>query len=242
MMQGVDGIDRNGAKVASVTYEYEVCFKCHGDFTPDLDFVPRVLSVTNTRLAFDPSNPSYHPVLSVGRNLNVPSIPSRFEPGMTASDTIYCTTCHADDEGGSQGPHGSAFPPILRERYETTDNATESFESYALCYRCHDRSSILSDAGFPAKPKAIRTTASGGGHSGHLAVGASCAACHDPHGVHDTAGGMRTGSHTHLINFDTRTVLPKPGEQYPTFEDTGILSGSCTLVCHGVAHDSLSYP
>jgi len=236
MMQGVSGIDRNGAKITTVTYEYEVCFKCHGDFTPDLDFVPRVLSVTNTRRAFDPSNPSYHPVISVGRNLNVPSIPSRFEPGMTASQTIYCTACHVDDEGGSKGPHGSAYPPILRERYETANNATESFESYALCYRCHDRSSILSDAGFPTKGSG------GGGHSGHLAAGAPCAACHDPHGVYDTAGGMRTGSHTHLINFDTRTVLPKAGDRYPIFEDTGTFSGSCTLVCHGVVHDSLSYP
>ena len=39
---------------------------------------------------------------------------------------IYCTTCHADDEGGSRGPHGSSFPPILRERYETADNTPES--------------------------------------------------------------------------------------------------------------------
>ena len=31
----------------------EVCFKCHGDNTPDIDFIPRVVPNTNTREAFD---------------------------------------------------------------------------------------------------------------------------------------------------------------------------------------------
>ncbi|HEU4400557.1 MAG TPA: cytochrome c3 family protein, partial [Candidatus Polarisedimenticolia bacterium] len=69
MLRGMDGVDRNGAALRSVTYEYEVCFKCHADSTPDLDYVPRVLTGTNMRLAFDPSNPSYHPVVAMGKNL-----------------------------------------------------------------------------------------------------------------------------------------------------------------------------
>lgn len=240
-LRGVSGVDRNGVDIRPARYEYEVCFKCHADNTPDIDYIPRVLSVTNTRLAFDPSNPSYHPVINMGKNVNIPSIPSQFEPGMSASVLIYCTTCHADDEGGSRGPHGSSFAPILKERYETADNTPESYDNYALCYRCHNRSSILSDASFRKAP--FRTTASGGGHSGHLAAGAPCSACHDAHGVNDSgAAGLRgTGSHTHLINFDTRIVLPKPGNQSPIFTDTGTFSGSCTLVCHGVAHDNTSY-
>ena len=40
-------------------------------------------------------------------------------------------------EGGSRGPHGSSFRPILTERYETADNTPESYDHYALCYRCH---------------------------------------------------------------------------------------------------------
>jgi hypothetical protein len=242
MLRGVNGIDRNGAQLRAVKYEYEVCFKCHADYTPDLDYVPRVVSVTNTRLAFDLSNPSYHPVVAVGKNLNIPSIPSSFRPGMTPSDQIYCTSCHADDEGGSRGPHGSSFAPLLKERNETADGTPESFDNYALCYRCHDRTSILSDASF--MKKTTRTTVSGGGHSGHLAAGTPCSACHDPHGVNetDTGGLTGTGSHTHLINFDRRIVLPKTGNPYPVFFDTGMFSGSCTLSCHGVAHDTTSYP
>jgi hypothetical protein len=242
LIQGVSGVDRNGAEIRSATYEYEVCFKCHSDYTPDVSYVPRVLSVVNKRLAFDPSNPSYHPVVGMGRSSNVPSIPSSLQPTLRPSDMIYCTSCHADDEGSSRGPHGSSFTPILKERYELTDYTPESYETYALCYRCHERSSILGDASFAKKT--IRTTPSGGGHSGHLAAGAPCSACHDPHGVDPAGSGVAgdTGSHTHLLNFDTRIVLPKPGNPYPVFIDAGAFSGSCTLVCHGVVHDSTSYP
>jgi predicted CXXCH cytochrome family protein len=242
LLQGVSGVDRNGAAVSAATYEYEVCFKCHSDNTPDLDTIPRVLETTNTRLAFDSDNPSFHPVVDPGRNLNIPSIPSTFEPSMSPSQSIYCSDCHADDEGGSRGPHGSSFAPLLRERYEITDNTPESYDNYALCYRCHERQSIVRDDSF--RKRTFRSTASGGGHSGHLAAGAPCSVCHDPHGVNDSGriGPTGTGSHTHLINFDTRSVLPKPGAAYPVFNDTGEFSGSCTLTCHGVTHDATSYP
>jgi predicted CXXCH cytochrome family protein len=242
MLKGVSGVDRNGIEVTSVTYEYEVCFKCHGDYTSGIQYIPRVINATNMRLAFDPVNSSYHPIVSMGRNLNIPSIPSPLTPTLRASDIIYCTDCHRDDTGVSKGPHGSSFAPILAERYETADGTLESYENYALCYRCHNRTSILSDVSF--KKKMIKTTATGGGHSGHLASGAPCSACHDPHGVAtsiiDTSGS--TGSHTHLINFDSRIVMPKPGSAAPVFIDRGTFSGSCTLVCHGKVHDNLSYP
>jgi len=248
-LRGASGVDRYGAPHDDATYEYEICFKCHADNTPDRSYVARVVDVTNTRRAFDPANASYHPVVSSGKNLNVPSIPSRFEPAMSASDMIYCTSCHADDEGGARGPHGSSFAPILRERYETADNTPESYESYALCYRCHERQSILADTSFQKRLR--RTTPSGGGHSGHLrAVNAPCSACHDAHGVNavgtDGFGGAGSGSHTHLINFDTTIVCGPRGcqdpQSLPVFRDSGTFAGSCTLVCHGVVHDDLSYP
>jgi len=287
-LQGVDGVDRNGMQTTSVRYQYEVCFKCHADDSADFDFVPRVMRDINKRRAFDPGNPSYHPVIAMGKNMNIPSIPSDLAPDMSPSSLMYCTTCHADDEGGSDGPHGSSFAPILKERYETADYTSESFDNYALCYRCHDRSNILSNSSF--RTKTARTTPSGGGHSGHLSAGTPCSACHDPHGISDwgmqqagaagpggtgnlagfqeqpalggfgdqaglaefngqaTAGPFEqtnsagTGSHTHLVNFDTSIVSPKPGTQYPVFTDTGTFSGSCNLVCHGVTHDNASYP
>jgi hypothetical protein len=170
----------------------------------------------------------------MGRNMNIPSIPSPFEPTMSPSVMIYCTTCHADDEGGSRGPHGSAFPPILRERYETNDNTPESYASYALCYRCHNRDSILRNDSFSR-------------HSLHLSarVNAPCSACHDPHGIKDD---FISGDHRHLMNFDTRIVFPVtpgtgvPSSTVPNYQSLGFRAGSCTLVCHGRTHVNQRYP
>ena len=226
----VSGVDRYGVRVATSTYEYEICFKCHADTSGLFTRVARVVNTANARLQFDPINPSYHPVVERGQNPIIPSIPSVYEPALTVSTIITCTQCHNDD-AGTRGPHGSSFAPILRDRYETADNTIESYDNYALCYRCHNRSSILSDNSFR------RNAANKGGHSGHLASGASCSACHDAHGVVDDGA---TGSHTHLINFDTM-VATRFGEANPTFNDLGTFSGSCNLTCHGKPHDNLAY-
>ncbi len=228
---GVSGVDRYGVSIATSIYEYEICFKCHADTSGLFTLVARVVNTSNVRLQFDPINPSYHPVVERGQNPSIPSIPSVYEPALTVSAIIACTQCHNDDEG-TKGPHGSSFAPILRERYETADNTVESYENYALCYRCHNRTSILNDDSFK------RNVANNGGHSGHLASGASCSVCHDAHGVADD-GGM-TGSHTHLINFDTM-VVSNFGYAYPTFNDLGTFSGSCNLTCHGKQHNDLAY-
>jgi predicted CXXCH cytochrome family protein len=245
MIDLVNGVDRFGApKYAPVwdpaNYEYEICFKCHGDTSPGISYIPRVQDETNTRLEFSLSNPSYHPVEGIGKNPDMPSLPSTLEPTLTASSIIYCMDCHDSDTSsevggaGPKGTHGSIYAPILRERYETDDFTAEIYQNYALCYRCHDRTSILNDESFG--PNFLGN----GGHSGHLANGAPCSACHDPHGVQDVPGGP--GDHTHLINFDTRIVSPLVGGGLePHFNDTGTHSGFCTLVCHGISHSGSTY-
>jgi len=249
-LEKVSGVDINGAGIVPPNFasnEYELCFKCHASGSVQSIFppIPRVAKEVNTRLAFQTTNPSFHPVAGVGKNADVPSIPSATAPTLSTASIIYCTDCHDSDESrsiggtGPRGPHGSNYSPLLRERYETMDNTPESPSGYALCYRCHNRASILFDTSFRQN-----SVTNKGGHSGHLgsAVNAPCSICHDPHGINDN--GM-SGSHTHLMNFDTRYVsaLPGSGNAYPVFTDTGAArSGSCTLVCHGVSHNgSLKY-
>jgi predicted CXXCH cytochrome family protein len=247
-LRNVKGINKLGTVVSPASYEYEICLKCHGDSNSDSSSIIRYSSQTNRRLDMATTNPSFHPVLGIGKNLNVPSLPSAVSPdqGMNASSIIYCTDCHDSDEtsklggAGPAGPHGSIYSNLLRERYETSDGTTpESFAVYALCYRCHDRTNILSDASFQKR------AASGlGGHSGHLTAGGGipCSVCHDPHGVVDD--GV-SGDHTNLINFDVNVVTPLSGNSTPLFTDNGLFSGTCTLVCHGVTHDgsaTYTYP
>ncbi len=241
----VSGVDINGSAIALPNFaanEFEICFKCHASSSPQSGMsagfpVPRVVSTVNKRTAFQTTNPSYHPVAGQGpMNLDVPSIPSIYLPSMTVQGMIYCTDCHDSDNSrsiggtGPRGSHGSIYSPLIRERYETADNTPETNAAYALCYRCHNRTSILSDASFRKNQ-----TSGKGGHSGHTGatVNAPCSLCHDPHGIQDPG---TSGSHTHLINFDTRYVARYGSNAYPFYTDNGNHTGNCTLVCHGVSH------
>ncbi|RJX31676.1 MAG: hypothetical protein C4531_07110 [Desulfurivibrio sp.] len=234
----VSGKDQTNGIVNQVVYGYEVCFKCHGDSSDSIPLINRWSNENNTRLEFDPANPSYHPVVAIGRNPDMPSLPSTHEPQLTSTSMLSCTDCHDSDSsaaiGGSgpRGPHGSIYRPILRQRYDTMDNLPESETSYALCYRCHDRTKLLDDQGLY----------NASGHKQHVVdEHAPCSACHDPHGVRYDGNG----DHTHLINFDSAIVGPFPGNATPLFYDLGTRAGRCLLVCHGVSHDgsaAFTYP
>ena len=173
-LAGVSGIDSSGLEVEESTYAYEVCYKCHADNQVETSSnAQRQIPEFNTRLEFDLSNPSYHPVEGPGVNEFVPSLISP----LTINSQIYCTDCHSSNDNpgaggvGAKGPHGSIYEPLLERNYSTTDGTPESGFSYALCYKCHDRTSILSDESFPVHRKHV------------VDEKTPCSACHDAHGV-----------------------------------------------------------
>ena len=154
-------------------------------------------------------------------------------PGLAEWSLIRCTDCHNNDTGpggaggGPDGPHGSRYEYLLERNYSVSDDTVESAQAYALCYKCHERTSILSDRSFPY-------------HRLHVVDERTpCSACHDPHGVRGTRGFQ--SDHTHLINFDTVIVQPEPGTGRMAYRDLGPRTGSCTLLCHGVTHNELVY-
>jgi predicted CXXCH cytochrome family protein len=229
-LTGVRGITMAGVEINPVTSEEQVCFRCHADSTnKPAPRTPRVIAQTNTRLEFGTTNPSYHPVAGPGRNSNVPSL---IAPLTTAS-TIKCTSCHNNNAGpgaagtGPNGPHGSTFTPLLERQYVVADNTSESAANYALCYKCHSRTSILGDNSFRL-------------HNKHI-VGerTPCNVCHDPHGVSSTQGNAINNSK--LINFDTSVVRAVSTSVAIRFESTGTNAGRCYLVCHGKQHNPESY-
>jgi len=231
----VKGKDNTSFEIDPIFYEYELCFKCHGNSSNSVPIVTRWFNENDTIREFNPANPSYHPVIAIGQNSDMPSLPSADEPTLDATSIISCVDCHDSNDtselgkGGPRGPHGSIFRPILRQRYDTIDNMLESEFAYALCYHCHDRTSLLDD-------QALYNTS---GHKKHVVIEhASCSTCHDPHGVpFDVNDG---GDHSHLINFAVGIVSPYPGNATPLFHDTGDRSGNCALVCHGASHDGVT--
>ena len=229
-LTGVRGVTIDGAAIGAVTREEQVCFRCHGDSTnKPAPRTPRLIAQTNTRLEFSTVNPSHHAIAGPGRNTNVPSL---IAPLTTAS-TIKCSSCHNNNAGpgaggtGPNGPHGSTITPLLERQYVVTDNTSESATNYALCYKCHNRTSILGNASFTD-------------HNKHI-VGARtpCNICHDPHGVSATQG--TTINNSKLINFDTSVVTRVSASIPIRFESTGANSGRCYLMCHGKSHNPESY-
>jgi predicted CXXCH cytochrome family protein len=234
-LKGVSGVDILGTAKSAAAYEYEVCFRCHGDSTSKkASTITRTITTqaNNIRLEFQTTNSSFHPVAGVGKTAqaNMPSLAGITLPGntgpLTASSTMTCTSCHSNNAGpqaaptpgtGPNGPHGSTISPLLTAQYLTADNTPESAANYALCYKCHNRTTMLS----------TQATSFGRYHNLHLGIGAPCSSCHDPHGV---------STNPKLINFDTSIVT---GAR--TFTKNAGNGGSCNLTCHGKNHNPFNY-
>jgi predicted CXXCH cytochrome family protein len=227
--KGVTGIDISGNFVQQASYEYEICFKCHGDRTLVANAaVPRQIEDPNERNRFSPDNSSFHPVAAIGRSLIVPSLKSDY----TTASRIYCSDCHGSDTSkkagasGPNGPHGSNVPGLLIAHYEHPGSyLTYSNSNYDLCYRCHDEGVILDPgrSAFPNHKSHVAPDATVDPQGKHTGKELPCSACHDPHGVLAREGTLFGDQHKHLINFDIRFVTSG------SYDGT---TRSCTVSCH----------
>ncbi|MFZ3138826.1 MAG: cytochrome c3 family protein [Thermodesulfovibrionales bacterium] len=208
---GLKGTDRSGLN-AIVQSEFELCFNCHS-YSANLP-----ANQTNKADLFNITNPSYHPVIAQGKNLDVPSL----VPPFSASSTIKCSDCHGnDDPAGPKGLHGSSYNHILSKHFSDIDGPEDLFQ-YELCYNCHRRSSILHNESFPY-------------HDLHISTeGVSCRTCHNPHG---------STRFPHLIDFYSSAFIIRPSKSGRIdFIKLGIGAGKCYLNCHDKDHDPATYP
>ncbi|MFQ6618489.1 MAG: cytochrome c3 family protein [Fidelibacterota bacterium] len=195
-------------------YEYQLCYKCHAKINP-FSFAQK-----DIKIWFETINPSYPPVEASGKNSDVPSLKQPY----SISSIINCTDCHNNnDPDGPRGPHGSDYEYLLERNYNQNDFIPESPQQYELCYKCHQRESILNDESFPY-------------HRLHIVnVRTSCFTCHSSHG---------SQIKSHLIKFNGeidpfRIEASSSGRL--EFFDSGRFSGQCFLRCHGVDHNPKSY-
>lgn len=214
-----------GNFATEITKEYELCYKCHGRSAN----LPA--DSTDKQLEFRMTNRSYHPIEAEGANAHVISLKQPYaarkaRPGDIS--IISCSDCHGNDKaGGPKGPHGSIYRGLLVANYDMEDGRSESTHAYALCYRCHDRISLLNDNSFPYHALHILGNRSKG------LPGTSCFTCHDAHG---------SSSNQYLIRFNTDVVEPNLDDKLQ-FKAQGVASrhGSCALNCHGVEHEPKTY-
>jgi predicted CXXCH cytochrome family protein len=192
--------------------ERELCLSCHGgNNLPEHD-------PGNIERLLDPRNPSSHPVLAPGSSTS-PSV----LPFLPQGSVINCTDCHGGEHGSPLGPHGSFTPMILGHEYSVGDGTDESESTYALCYLCHDRKTVLENDPFPL-------------HQLHsVATRASCSTCHNPHGATDGRALIRFNDSTSMTG-----VAPAASGRLG-FDSLSEGSGLCYLSCHGKNHDPLGY-
>ncbi|MDQ7787210.1 MAG: cytochrome c3 family protein [Thermodesulfovibrionales bacterium] len=207
---GIKGTNVEGSKIPNIMNEYELCFNCHS-YSANLPS-----DQMNKASLFNPSNPSYHPIVAQGKNNNVPSLQMPF----TETSIIKCTDCHNNDDiSGPKGPHGSSHMHLLKKNFNSDDSA-EGLYQYELCYSCHMRTSILNNESFPY-------------HKLHLTVvGSSCRTCHNPHG---------STLYAHMIDLDDMSISPSDSGALE-FRDLGPRAGECFLSCHGKNHGPARYP
>ena len=175
--------------LASSAYEYQVCFKCHSGYawlpgSPPNGISPNGTAttpvMTDVAQEFSPMNKSGHPIVTGLNNYSNSIAPRGLGAAQlkapwninVGSQTMMCSDCHNTDNTNSvaaQGPHGSAYPFMLRVfpggPLPSTWPAAATFAA-SWCVNCHNDLSI---------------TMSGHG-SHHNAAG--CYACHIviPHG------------------------------------------------------------
>jgi len=179
----------NYAPVATATYEYQVCFKCHSGYAWLPGNPPNGLSPNGTAtnpvetdcaLEFSPMNMSGHPVVTgLDNYTNSIAVGSPAKRGLqpaalrapwnvnVGQQTMMCIDCHNTDAAspGAQGPHGSAAQFILRgTNANNWPNVTVANIGTSWCMNCHNDTR-------------------NGGHSGNHS-GRACYACHIvvPHG------------------------------------------------------------
>ncbi len=235
--------------------QYENCLRCHGTSTgkqrliiygyapvrvaaaPDaLNTIPEFAATATSShpVTHDRTSPLPQPSLLVNL-LNQTGTPSARLMGTR----IFCTDCHNSDDNrefggtGPNGPHGSINSHILERNYQFSQAAVPGgvvsnlFPNpdltvtgpYAMCAKCHDLSQVVANTSFTQ-------------HSLHISqYGFSCSVCHTAHGmgaISPTITGER------LVNFDVNVVGENGGA--PIGYNHG--SNTCTLMCHGIAHNA----
>ena len=214
--EGVTGFTVTGSRMDEATTEYEVCLKCHSD-----EFGVEGRD-KNLRLVMGPGARSSHPVAVPFTGVSSPSLTGE----AAGVRQMKCSDCHGnDDPNGAQGPHGSNYPALLKDNYDTSPVADESDFAYALCYRCHDRNSLFRNESFPLHQEHIV------GNPVKGIPGTSCATCHNAHGSLEAS---------HLIDFNP-TVASSTQFGPARFVDLGDKHGECYVLCHSKSHSPARY-
>jgi predicted CXXCH cytochrome family protein len=255
--------------LSSVTYEYQLCFKCHSSFTNLLSYSKESYKKIDKAKEFNPNNGSFHPIEAQGTNqttrmANNLSGDSPYKLWtFTTSDVIRCAHCHGDYRKADPAsppakdarldPHANKYRSNLMNNYRdrVLRSQGEAYDpaDFALCFQCHTTAPYADTSGNKRTDTNFRFH---GYHLGKIDGEGS-----DPSTDIDKPGaGMgnaicaechyrvhgNPNSTKRLVNF-APNVEPSPMHGGPswTFSEGNPDTGSCTLKCHGKDHRPKKY-
>jgi predicted CXXCH cytochrome family protein len=265
-LKNISGVSTPLAWQNPVTYEYELCLKCHSRYTVLLSSSTATYNKTDMATELDPTNASYHPVEAPGKNTSA-QLQNSLNGGklwqMTTGSTVRCTQCHGNyrlvgnpptlnspTTTALLAPHASMYRSLLIANYRdrTLKSASEAYNTndFALCYLCH------SEAPFSTSSTDPRTDTNFEYHGMHLNSLSNGGSGGTDINVPGDGQGNAICAECHFDTHGTK-LAPWPGNQNyaggvnfaPNVQpEPGQLSPiwdsssrTCTLVCHGYDHN-----
>lgn len=181
--------------------EYRLCYKCHSGYW-------NKAGAPDKAVEFNPANPGYHPVETVGANTGIRS--GAFVSPWSDTSRTLCADCHRG--ASAKGPHGSANAGLLAAPYP----AAGPMNGNEVCFNCHKDSVYRTGAdevpgATPVVYSRFWGTVTGQVyqqplHGYHVGTnGASCRTCHVSHGTPDYPRLLWTGGGITVLDWANRT-------------------------------------
>ena len=251
----------------SANFEYELCVKCHSNFTvlgtnnpsfPSRDWLNKAAEINPATAG----NNSMHPIMAMGTNhtetmtANLAGTSAYKRWTFTDTQTVRCTNCHADGAVGTSAdeslpPHASANRGILilpyQDRVLLPSTATANLGNFALCFACH--SDVPFKSGTSSQLTAFRRhyghfasyKGSGGTGTGSIDTpgeGNGFALCAECHfRLHSTINKVGTQNVTGSRLVNFAPNVTANGGTLRWTPRNGTTQGTCVLTCHGFAHN-----
>ncbi len=237
---------------------------------PDTTGQPPSRQALDKAIELNPATSSYHPVQAAGTNSTAAMAGSLSgtspykQWNFTTDGTVRCVNCHGDPRklsataapaaGSDLAPHTSQFRGLLIQNYRDRD-LKGRYEAYAaadfaLCYVCHAEAPFLNSTyagtNFLDHDKHVSRLANKGSNTstdidtpGAGQGNAICSECH--YRTHGTALAYNESdrSNARLVNFAPNVTAWEGVLKFVPMGAT--TNGSCTLTCHGKAHENETY-
>jgi predicted CXXCH cytochrome family protein len=267
-LTNISGVSAALAWQNSISYEYELCLKCHSRYTVLLSSSTPTYNKTDKAAELNPANTSFHPVEAPGKN-TTPQLQSSLNGGnlwqLTTGSTIRCTQCHGNyrlvgdpptaiSPATRLAPHTSEYRSLLIANYRDRDlkSASEAYNTndFALCYLCHSEAPFSTSSVDPRTDTnfayhgmhltSLSNVGSGGTDINVPGAGQGNAICAECHfEVHSTKLAPWAASRNYPGGVNfSPNVQTGPGQLYPFWEYS---SRTCTLVCHSYDHRNEPY-